>query len=139
MSHPFAAYSTWCYCNTTYLTDRPGRAFTSIFSTSTYPVFCRTEETFTKKSTFLRLVRPVVECIWFGDFARAPCADLLGRCQANPQTGNGIEITHTILFFLTLMEPAYYLIPGGVIAGRVALSAGALISIKSDPVIAGTC
>ena len=75
VSHTFTTNAGFCNFYTTAVTDNPLVAYLLIFSTVTFPVLARSENSFTEQSISFRLLRTVVDRLWFLYFTMTPFVD----------------------------------------------------------------
>jgi len=62
-----------------------------VFPAGAFPIARRTKDAFTKKTTLLRLERPIVDRFGILDFALAPGTDGVMRCHTDPTWSNPTE------------------------------------------------
>jgi len=81
MSHTGTSYSGCSYFYTASVTNRILESFLFVFSTTTFIIFFRPKDPFTKKTAFFRFKSSVVKCVWLYYFAIRPFSDYIRRCN----------------------------------------------------------
>ena len=69
MAHPFPADFLLCYFHTATVADNASVSDPLVFSAMALIVLGRSEDLFAEKTVSLRLVCPVVDCLWLQDLA----------------------------------------------------------------------
>ena len=85
MAHPFTSHFSFGNFNTALVAYDAFVSYSFIFSAMTFPVFCRSEDSFAEKTVFFRFECPVINCFGFRNLAVRPVQNLFCRCQTDLQ------------------------------------------------------
>ena len=80
MPASLTAYFFLGYFYTTTIADDTFVTNTLVFSASTFVIFCRTKNLFTKETVSLGFIRTIIDGFRLGDLTIRIFLDLLGRC-----------------------------------------------------------
>ena len=89
VTHALAANLRARDLNAALVADRSGMTDTLVLSAVALEVLGRTEDALAEEPAVLRLQCSIVDRLWLGYLTVRPAPDRLGRCKADP---NGVEV-----------------------------------------------